>query len=93
MTVAIEKSICVDCVWRGTCQKLERINTTDKRENPGHTKDVFEIIVLRCSMRNYDRSYKNNDGIRSYYLYYCLECDMYHRSNSRVGILHKKESS
>ena len=87
------KSVCVDCVWRKTCQKLERLNgDDDKRNNPGHTKERFEIIVLTCSTKNCDRTYKTGkeDEKEDGSLYYCTKCEMMHHSNSRIGIVHKK---
>lgn len=93
MTVIIEKSICSDCVWKDTCQRLERVNNVDKRNNPGHTKDIFDVVILRCSLKNFDRSYKDDEGNVINYLYYCTKCGMMHRSNSRIGISHKNGSS
>lgn len=59
MTVITTSSTCIDCIWKNSCQKLERLNCDgDKRNNPGHTKDMFEIIILICSAKNCDRSYK-----------------------------------
>lgn len=59
MTVLIRKSLCMDCMWQKSCQKLERLNGDgDKRINPGHIKDMFEVIILKCSAKNCDRSYK-----------------------------------
>jgi hypothetical protein len=53
------KSACMDCIWKNSCQKLERFDCDDdKRNNPEHTKEIFEIIILRCSTKNCDRSYK-----------------------------------
>lgn len=62
----------------------------DTRNNPGHTNDVFEVIILTCSTKNCDRSYMagKEDGS----LYYCTKCDMMHHSNSRIGIVHKNVS-
>ena len=92
MTVLLTKSICIDCIWKKSCQKLERINGIgDKRNNPGYTNEVFEVIIHTCSTKNYDRSYKA--GKEDRYLYYCKECDMMHHSNSRIGIVHKKVMS
>ena len=85
----MSKSVCADCIWKKSCQKLERLNGDgDKRNNPGHTRDIFEVIVINCSTKNYDRSYKA-DGKDSA-LYYCTECMSMHRNNSRIGMMHKK---
>ena len=85
------KSVCIDCTWKKSCKKLERINGIgDKRNNPGHTNDVFEVIILTCSTKNCDRSYRTGKEDGS--LYYCTKCDMMHHSNSRIGIVHKKVS-
>lgn len=61
----------------------------DSRNNPGHTNDVFIAIIIQCSMRNCDRSYKGDDE-ESRKLYYCTECESMHHSNSRIGKFHKK---
>lgn len=61
----------------------------DSRNNPGHTNDVFEVVVVQCSMKNCDRSYKG-DGTENRKLYYCTECESMHHSNSRIGKFHKK---
>lgn len=63
----------------------------DSRNNPGHVNDVFEVIVVQCSIKNYDRSYKSRDKDST--LYYCTECGTMHRNDSRIGKLHKKISS
>ena len=89
MTVLMAKSVCRDCIWRKSCQKFERLNgSDDQRDNPGHAKEIFEIIVLTCSTKNCDRSYKTGKEDGS--LYYCTTCEMMHHSNSRIGIVHKK---
>ena len=63
----------------------------DRRNNPGHTNDVFEVIVVQCSMKNYDRSYRSyRSGDKDSTLYYCIECGTMHRNDSRIGKLHKK---
>ncbi len=50
------KSVCIDCIWKNSCQKLERLNGSgDKRDNPGHAKEIFEIIIRKCSTKNCDR--------------------------------------
>jgi hypothetical protein len=53
------RSACIDCGWKNSCQKLERLNCdNDERNNPGHTNGMFGIIILICSAKNCDRSYK-----------------------------------
>ena len=91
MGVLIKKSVCLDCVWKHSCGKLQRIcECGDERDNPGHVRDIFDVVVITCSTKNYDRSYK---GIKEEEgkLYYCEECSSMHHSNSRIGKLHKKD--
>ena len=89
MTVIIQKSICRDCLWKETCGSLKKIDDMrDRRNNPGHINDVFEVIVAQCSTKNCDRSYKSGDKDST--LYYCMECSTMHRNDSRIGKLHKK---
>lgn len=90
------KSICVDCVWKKSCQKLERIkNIDDSRKNPGHTNDAFEVIILSCSTKNYDRSYKiGGDEVEKLVgMYYCTECGIMHHEWSSIGRSHKRISN
>ena len=60
----------------------------DGRNNPGHTNEVFEAVIVQCSMKDYDRSYSS--GEKDSTLYYCVECEKMHRNDSRIGKLHKK---
>lgn len=92
LTVLISKSVCMDCIWRKTCQKLERLNGgDDKRNNPGHTNDIFELIILTCSTKNYDRSYKTgDDNKKNSGMYYCTECGTMHHEWSSIGRSHKR---
>lgn len=92
MTVIIQKSMCHDCIWKETCGNLKKINDMrDSRNSPGHVNDVFEVIIVQCSIKNYDRLYKSRDKDST--LYYCTECGAMHRNDSRIGKLHKKISS
>lgn len=59
----------------------------DRRINPGHTNDIFEVIIVNCSLKNCDRSYKidsDNAG-----MYFCAECSSTHHEGSMIGKLHK----
>lgn len=84
----MRKSVCVDCIWRNSCQRLARIQGIGDHRNSRHNVDVFEIIILTCSLKNYDRSYRteDKDGKK---LYYCTECGQMHQELSRIGINHK----
>lgn len=87
------KSACVDCIWKKSCQKLERINGIgDKRTNPGHTNEVFEVIILTCSTKNYDRLYKTggDKADREKGMYYCTECGAMHHERSSIGRSHRR---
>lgn len=90
MVVLMAKSICIDCIWRNSCQKFERINGIgDNRNNPGHERDIFEVIILRCSVKNYDRSYKTG-GDKETGMFFCTECNSMHHEWSSIGRSHKK---
>ena len=58
----------------------------DGRNNPGHKSDIFQAVIVNCSIKNYDRSYRvsNDEG-----MYYCTECNSMHQAWSRIGKLHK----
>ena len=89
----MSKSVCMDCVWRKTCQKLERINGGgDKRKNPGRAKEIFEIIVYSCSTKNCDRTYKigGDKSDKKVGMYYCTECGAMHHEWSAIGRSHKR---
>lgn len=92
LAVLISKSVCADCTWKKSCQKLERFNgDVDKRNNPGHTKEIFEIIILTCSTKNCDRSSKIGDDKKKVSgMYYCVECGTMHHEQSSIGRSHKK---
>ena len=77
----------MDCVWRDSCQSFKKVNEMrDMRDNPGRPNTVFEAIIVNCSIKNIDRSYKgDNNG-----MYYCSGCGAMHHEWSRIGKLHKK---
>lgn len=60
----------------------------DNRCNPDHTNYILKVIVIGCSLKNYDRSYKIEDK-EGNKLYYCTQCRQMHRESSRIGINHK----
>lgn len=60
----------------------------DSRDNPGHSNTKFEVIIVTCSMKNIDRSYRI--GRDDTGMYYCTECGQMHHEKSRIGKLHKK---
>lgn len=63
----------------------------DKRNNPGHTNDVFEVIIYTCSAKNCDRSYKiGGETDKKMGMYYCTECGIVHHEWSGIGRMHKK---
>lgn len=74
MSVILSKSVCADCIWKKSCQRLERINGSDNRgdghkddnddkDSHGHRGDIFDVVIIRCSIKNCDRSYKMGDSI------------------------------
>lgn len=79
----------MDCIWKDSCQRLERINIPDKRDAPGHPKDIFEIIVVSCSLKNCDRSYDGRKE-KETGMYYCTECQQMHHEWSSIGKSHKR---
>ncbi len=86
----MNKSVCMDCEWKNSCQRLERVNTQDGRIAHDRRNDIFEIIIISCSLKNYDRSYKTGGDKEENGMYYCLECNQMHHEWSGVGRLHKK---
>ncbi len=60
----------------------------DNRNNAGHTNDIFEAIIVQCSMKDYDRSFKKGDDGNAG-MYYCTKCSSMHHIRSRIGRLHK----
>jgi hypothetical protein len=86
MSVLIKKSICLDCIWKDSCQKLYKLHEMcdSKMVNPGKPVDIFDIIIITCSLKNYDRSYSKSEG-----MYYCVDCSAMHHEQSRIGKLHK----
>lgn len=118
MTVIIEKSICVDCDGRNTCQRLKRLSPgltirdemIQKYEHgdikkdellyklistrSGRPKDIFEVIIVTCSMKNQYSFRKKNSVLtekqkEENVLYYCNLCKSMHRLNSTMGRAHK----
>lgn len=87
------KSVCIDCIWKKSCQKLERINSIDdSRKSPVYINDVFEIIIYKCSTKNYDRSYKigGDKEDKRHGMYYCTDCCAMHHERSSIGRSHKR---
>jgi hypothetical protein len=89
MSILITKSVCIDCVWKDSCQKLHKLHEMcdSKRVIPGKPLDVFDVIVATCSLKNFDRSYNNGNHVG---MYYCQDCCSMHHERSRIGKLHKK---
>lgn len=89
MSILVKKSICLDCTWKDSCQKLHKLHEMcdARRINPGKPVDVFDVVVINCSLKNFDRSYKNGNEEG---MYYCMSCHAMHREQSRIGRLHKK---
>jgi len=89
MSILVEKSVCIDCVWKDSCQKLHKLHEMcdSKRVNPGKPVDVFDVIVTTCSLKDFDRSYNNGNSVGMYYCQIC--CSMHHES-SRIRKAHKK---
>ncbi len=80
----------MDCVWKDSCQKLYKLRDMCGPDNTNSERpvDIFDIIIKKCSLKNYDRSYikdGSNEG-----MYYCPDCNAMHHGYSRVGKLHKK---
>jgi hypothetical protein len=89
VSVLIKKSICVGCTWKDSCQKLHKLHEMcdSKRVYPGKPVDVFDVIVVTCSLKDFDRSYKSGNDVG---MFYCKDCNAMHHENSRIGKLHKK---
>lgn len=88
MTVLVKKSTCIDCTWRSSCTSFKKVDgIRDSRDNSGHKNDTFQAIIIQCSMKNYDRSYREDGELG---MYYCTECSSMHHAKSRIGKLHKK---
>lgn len=51
MTVNIEKSVCKDCRWIESCQRLANVNTKETRN------DAFIVVIEECGIWNIDRGY------------------------------------
>lgn len=90
MSVLITKSVCVDCVWKESCQKLHKLHKMcdSKRICPRKPTDVFDVVVTTCSLKNFDRSYHKNSLVG---MYYCTDCNAMHHANSKIGKLHMKD--
>lgn len=90
MSILIEKSVCIDCIWKVSCQKLHKLHEMcdSKRVNPGKPVDIFDVVVTTCSLKDFDRSYNNGKRVG---MYYCKDCNAMHHENSRIGKLHKKD--
>lgn len=62
MSLILEESVCSSCKWTTSCMVFKKINgISDNREfelNTNHEKDIIDIVVKTCSLKNYDRSYK-----------------------------------
>ena len=59
--------------------------------NPGRPVDIFDVIIITCSLKNFDRSYRcgnSNEG-----MYYCIDCNAMHHEKSRIGKLHKRNET
>ena len=59
--------------------------------NTGRPRDTFDVIVAKCSLKNFHRSYNGDNNRRNGGMYYCTECLSMHHENSRIGKLHKRE--
>ena len=106
MAILIGKSICIDCVWKDSCQKLYRLrdmcgpdNNSSERsskrpsERPSEKPSERPVDIFDVIVKQC--SLKNFD--RSYRkddsmegMYYCPDCHAMHHGNSKVGKLHKK---
>lgn len=62
MPVILTDSVCNNCKWIDSCMVFKKLNgIADNRKfktNTNHYNDVVEIIIRRCTIYNYDRSYK-----------------------------------
>ena len=61
MSMIVENSVCVNCDWKGSCQKINKLREmcSDGVSDSGRPKDTFNVVVTRCSLKNLDRSYDN----------------------------------
>ena len=52
MVVLISKSICVDCVWKDSCQKLHKLHemSDSKRVSSGRPVDIFDVIITMIDL-------------------------------------------
>lgn len=88
MSILIKKSVCTGCVWKDSCQKLYRLREMcdSKVSSPDRPVDIFDVVIVNCSLKNLDRSYKNGNDKG---MYYCTDCSAMHHEQSRIGKLHK----
>lgn len=86
----MRKSVCIDCAWKDSCQKLKKLHEMcDTRiVNPDRPVDIFDVIIVTCSLKNFDRSYRCGSSTEG--MYYCIDCNAMHHEKSRIGKLHKK---
>jgi hypothetical protein len=89
MSILITRSVCIDCVWKDSCQKLHKLHEMCDSKRVYHGKPVerFDVIVTTCSLKDFDRTYKNGNNVG---MYYCQDCCSMHHESSRIGKLHKK---
>ncbi len=61
MSMIVENSVCVNCDWKGSCQKVSKLREMCSAEvnDTGRPTDTFNVVVTRCSLKNLDRSYDN----------------------------------
>lgn len=90
MSLLISKSICIDCIWQDSCQKLHKLREmcNTRIVNTDRPVDVFDVIIITCSLKNFNRSYRSNNDMEG--MYYCIDCKAMHHERSRIGKSHKK---
>ncbi len=61
MSMIVENSVCVDCNWKNSCQKVSKLREmcNTKVNDTGRPTDTFNVVVTRCSLKNLDRSIDN----------------------------------
>lgn len=61
MSMIVENSVCINCNWKGSCQKVNKLREmcSNGTSDSGRPTDTFNVIVTRCSLKNLDRSYDN----------------------------------
>lgn len=70
MSMIVENSVCFNCEWKNSCQKINKLREMCSSEVniTGRPIDIFNVIITKCSLKNYDRSYdsgKNRGGNRN----------------------------